>query len=363
MWHNKPTLDTPIDAQALEGYDDALLRLLGVAPAVDTVGVWTPGGANGALVYQKITNTQIDPAAAISRSKLDFGGGLVDADIAAGANIAFSKINGASVIPAGISVYFAGITVPTGWLWEDGSSQLRATYASLFAALTLSKGTFTVTLASPGVFTNTAHGLVVGDAVYFTTTGSLPTGLTPNLTYYVSVVVDANNFQVSTTRGGASVNTSVSQSGVHTLVQAPHGVADSTHFYLPDSRGRVTVGYAGTGGHADMIVRGRPEGGAGTTLANRRQKHTHAHNFTLPNHVHSFTDPSYLVRTGSIGTGGAYPASSDRTGGFVDPAAILNTSGSVGNPTSNPTIPGTIGTATDTSDEPSNLVAVKIIKT
>lgn len=79
-------------------------------------------------------------------------------------------------------------------------------------------GTFTVTIASPGVFTKAAHGLVAGDQVTFTTTGALPTGLTVGTIYYVIAAgLTANDFQVSTAINGAAVNTSGTQSGTHTL--------------------------------------------------------------------------------------------------------------------------------------------------
>lgn len=48
-------------------------------------------------------------------------------------------------------------------------------------------GTFTTTIATPAIFTLTSHGLVEGDEVLLTTTGSLPTGLTKDTAlYYVS---------------------------------------------------------------------------------------------------------------------------------------------------------------------------------
>lgn len=79
-------------------------------------------------------------------------------------------------------------------------------------------GTFTVTLASPGVFSKTGHGLAAGDKVVFSTTGALPTGLTAGTTYYVIAAgLTADAFEVSATDGGAAVNTSVSQSGTHTV--------------------------------------------------------------------------------------------------------------------------------------------------
>jgi hypothetical protein len=75
--------------------------------------------------------------------------------------------------------------------------------------------TVTITIASPGVVTWTAHGLTDGAKVAFSTTGALPTGLTAATTYYV-VNSAANTFQVAATLGGAAINTSGTQSGVHT---------------------------------------------------------------------------------------------------------------------------------------------------
>lgn len=91
---------------------------------------------------------------------------------------------------------------------------------SVNAAVVLSilpnTGTFTVTLASPGVFTKTAHGYTAGRPVKFSTTGALPTGLAAGTTYYVIATgLTADAFQVSATVGGAAVNTSGSQSGTH----------------------------------------------------------------------------------------------------------------------------------------------------
>lgn len=81
-----------------------------------------------------------------------------------------------------------------------------------------SPSTVTVTLASPGVFTLNNHGLRLNDTVFLTTTGALPTGLAAGTIYWVtSTSLSANTFTLSTTPNGAAINTSVSQSGVHTL--------------------------------------------------------------------------------------------------------------------------------------------------
>ena len=77
----------------------------------------------------------------------------------------------------------------------------------------------TITIASPGVVTATAHGFNANDQVVFTTTGALPTGLVAGTAYFVRNPA-ANTFDVSATTGGASINTSGSQSGTHAVVRA-----------------------------------------------------------------------------------------------------------------------------------------------
>lgn len=132
--------------------------------------------------------------------------------------------------PTGVILPFAGLTVPTGYLQCDGSAVSRTTYADLFNSLNVAVGTFTVTIASPGVFTRTAHGFVSGEAVYLTTTGALPTGLSQNTVYYVNVI-NANTFNLSTNRtnvGAIHINTSGTQSGTHTISRSPYGVGNGT---------------------------------------------------------------------------------------------------------------------------------------
>jgi hypothetical protein len=80
--------------------------------------------------------------------------------------------------------------------------------------LGLADQTFTVTIASPGVVTLTSHGLSANDPVVLSTSGALPTGLATNTKYFVRNPA-ANTFELSASSGGASINTSGSQSGTH----------------------------------------------------------------------------------------------------------------------------------------------------
>lgn len=95
-----PSQTTAVDSAFLNAVESALLQILGVAPAVDTVGVWA-GGANGAMVYQKITNAQIAAGAAIDKSKLA-ALNITDADIAAAAGIAKSKLGPLNIANADV---------------------------------------------------------------------------------------------------------------------------------------------------------------------------------------------------------------------------------------------------------------------
>lgn len=81
--------------------------------------------------------------------------------------------------------------------------------------------TVTITIAAPGVVTWTAHGLTGACPVVFTTSGSLPTGITSGTTYYVvPSSITTNTFQIATTvanaLAGTSITTSGSQSGTQT---------------------------------------------------------------------------------------------------------------------------------------------------
>jgi len=79
----------------------------------------------------------------------------------------------------------------------------------------------TISNASPAVITDAAHGLNIAQVVSFTTTGTLPTGITVGTNYYVSSQgYAAGAYSISTSVAdalvGTSVNTSSAGSGSHT---------------------------------------------------------------------------------------------------------------------------------------------------
>lgn len=119
--------------------------------------------------------------------------------------------------------------------------------------ISVNASTVTITIASPGVVSWASHGLNNGDTVKFSTTGALPTGLTAGTTYYV-VNKTTNSFQVSTTSGGAAVNTSGTQSGVQTAQQI------APLYYFKDSPTNqnialvMVLGDNGSNGFQDLIM-------------------------------------------------------------------------------------------------------------
>lgn len=106
--------------------------------------------------------------------------------------------------------------------------------------------TVTMTIAAPGVITDTAHGLAVNTPIAFTTTGALPTGLTASTTYYVKTVVSADTYTVSATAGGSAITTSGTQSGTHTRTTVP---ANSYQLM----KGKV-MSYTNNNGTLDSVI-------------------------------------------------------------------------------------------------------------
>jgi len=73
-------------------------------------------------------------------------------------------------------------------------------------APTYTTNTVNVSVASPGVVTDTGHTFAVNTPVVFTS-GPLPTGLTVGTTYFVRNPVAGVSYELSATTGGASINT------------------------------------------------------------------------------------------------------------------------------------------------------------
>lgn len=149
--------------------------------------------------------------------------------------------------PVGTVIESASISAPYGYLACDGTAISRSTYSSLYNAMTVSKGTCTISIATPGVVTLSTHGLATGSNIELTTTGALPTGLTANTNYFV-IYNDANSFWLATSfanaLAGTKIATSGTQSGTHSLRFTPYGIDTSANFKVPN---RIAVVGKGVG--------------------------------------------------------------------------------------------------------------------
>jgi hypothetical protein len=99
----------------------------------------------------------------------------------------------------------------------------------------------TMTMATPAVFTLANHGFVQDSQVHLSTTGALYTGLTVDTPYYVIAAgLTSSTFQLSATSNGTAINTSGTQSGVHSVgkirnavVAGPFTIATGVTITIP----------------------------------------------------------------------------------------------------------------------------------
>lgn len=125
------------------------------------------------------------------------------------ADLNVNQLNALTSAGAAVQARTDGDYPTSGYVGETIVGQSRVNYSSVV----------TISIASPAVVSYTASQVSTGVGVFFTTTGSLPTGLLPNTNYY-AIRIDANSFSLATSvanaHAGIAVNTSGSQSGTHT---------------------------------------------------------------------------------------------------------------------------------------------------
>lgn len=137
----------------------------------------------------------------------------------------FSTISGRAFTYKGIS-----------YLYSAGEN--TDTLTGVTAAAGQLVGVVTISQANPAIVTRVAHGLNVGDEIFFTTTGTLPAGLTADTPYFVIAGgYDANDFEVAATAGGAAIITTDAGSGTHTCYKVtpfPTVTAGDVVWQTPD---------------------------------------------------------------------------------------------------------------------------------
>lgn len=278
----------------------------GVAGAATRLGIGaadTTFKSDGSTAsWGKIVNANVDAAAAVARSKL--ASGTADHVVINSGTGAFSS-EAQLGIPRGgtgqatASAAFNALSPMTGVgdVIVGGSSGAGTRLpTSLLGDVTAEIGSATVvmTVAAPCVVTLVSHGLKLGQKVYLTTTGALPTGLSASTTYY-AYPQNADTFSLATTRANAFaatlITTTGTQSGTHTLFYKGLVIA-------PESRRGYEGGSAITGGNVGEVIE---SAAIASTTANTTEGDVTNASITLtPGSWHIFFSVTAYYETGAV---------------------------------------------------------------
>ncbi len=195
--------------------------------------------------------------------------------------VTFSGAN--NLLPSGVLMPYAGISAPAGWLIADGTSQsctgsagvnanLCAQLVSIFATVNY-KGSAAAAItvdATSNEIIHIAHGKAVGDRVHFTSTTTLPGGLSEPVVYCI-ISTTTDRFKISTTCGGGELDITSTGSGTH---------LDYFNFITPDPRGRTILGGGSGVGLTSRAV--GQKGGEETHILSIAEMPSHSHIYTAP---------------------------------------------------------------------------------
>jgi microcystin-dependent protein len=206
------------------------------------------------------------------------------------------QVGGAQVVPAGVEAPYAGITAPTGWLFEFGQAISRTGgNANLFAAITAAATGNTHSNTTVDNLSTDLRGLGLEGA--FIEGIGIPTGTT------IASIASASSLTLS--QAATSTGSGVS------LRILPFGQGDgSTTFNVPDRRGRSLFGRDNMGGSPASRITVN----AGTHLATTGGEEVHTlltGEMPVHNHGASVTDPGHVHGLGgqqsTLGAAGSGP--------------------------------------------------------
>lgn len=222
---------------------------------------------------------------------------------------------------------YAGISLPTGFLWCDGSAISAVTYNTLLGVIGGAFG-FNVTgtnfisaVSGSSTLTAASSSPTLGSWILLSGAGTIfnftmPPGLNNRnfVPLYVLTRPTSTTFTVSLTESGPALVASATGSG---------GVS-AYEFILPDLRGRVPVGRDNMGGSAADRLESLASDGE--LLGETGGADTHTLDTTeIPAHTHTVNNASHL---GFVGSGGAATVSGGST--FANSSTSLNSAGGGG---------------------------------
>lgn len=109
-----------------------------------------------------------------------------------------------------------------------GNKVMIASLHKIFECIKQETSVVTFTATGTAIVSWTNHGLVNGRMVKFTSTASVPAGLTANTVYYV-INATQNNFNISATQGGSALTTTTAGSGTITATSLVNNLDPATN--------------------------------------------------------------------------------------------------------------------------------------
>lgn len=166
-----------------------------------------------ALANDSVTSAKLDPNASIvkiTKQVFNSGAGTYPLIVPTGVErIIFYGCGGGGGGGGGS----AGVTAPGGG--GGAGAEVRTVAVNVSASVAQTFATTDVDIGTE-IITVTGHGYSANQAVNFTSTGTLPGGLSSSNVYYVRDVT-TNTFKVSSTIGGSAVDLTSVGSGTHTV--------------------------------------------------------------------------------------------------------------------------------------------------
>jgi microcystin-dependent protein len=207
------------------------------------------------------------------------------------------QVAGAQVVPSGVEAPYAGITAPSGWLFEFGQAISRTGgNANLFAAITATATGNTHSNTTVDSLSTDLRGLGL-EGAFIEGTG-IPTGTT------IASIGSATSLTLSQ----AATSTG---SGVILRI-LPYGQGDgSTTFNVPDRRGRSLFGRDNMGGTAASRITVNAGTHLSTTggeevhtlLTGEMPSHNHSASVTDPGHAHTIAAQQVIAGPAGSGPG------------------------------------------------------------